>query len=256
MRAKSNNCKIVTIAQVFIFMWRFIYRSRSGCLNSLLLKPGFHIVVSVVSVVRKKFIGQIQLYGNLPYKCSLQKKPQIQLVVRDRMNSICPMDFFRTIDTTDTTIWKPGLKLPTFDLAEYTFGSQRFQTELRCVVEQKTSKWGCSRHRDRTRASQYQFQKSLPRQFTFMVRMSVLSAISNMMKYSKGLESTILQMRYCQVFGSSGINRSDGFATIAKWRQSLWWGKKIRRITRVLSMEAIRSLSSNDSNGNKNFTWK
>ena len=40
------------------------------------LKPGFHIfvsVVSVVSVVRKKFIGQIQLYGNLPYKCSIQK---------------------------------------------------------------------------------------------------------------------------------------------------------------------------------------
>ena len=27
--------------------------------NHDLLKPGFHIVVSVVSVVRKKFIGQI-----------------------------------------------------------------------------------------------------------------------------------------------------------------------------------------------------
>ena len=29
------------------------------------------------------------------------------------MNSICPMNFFRTTDatdTTDTTIWKPGLK--------------------------------------------------------------------------------------------------------------------------------------------------
>ena len=35
MRPKSNNCKIVTIAQLFIFMWRFIYRSRRGCLNSL-----------------------------------------------------------------------------------------------------------------------------------------------------------------------------------------------------------------------------
>ena len=69
------------------------------------LKPGFHIVVFVV---RKKFIGRIQLYGNLPYKCSIQKKRQIQLVVRDRMNSICPMNFFRT---TDTTIWKPGLRL-------------------------------------------------------------------------------------------------------------------------------------------------
>ena len=75
------------------------------------VKPGFHIVVSVVSVVRKKFIGQIQLYGNLPYKCSMQKKRQIQVVVLDRMNSICPMNFFRTIgttDTTDTTIWNPG----------------------------------------------------------------------------------------------------------------------------------------------------
>ena len=79
------------------------------------LKPGFHIVVSVVSVVsvvRKKFIGQLQLYGNLPYKCSIQKKRQIQHFVRDRMNSICPMNFFHTTDmtnTTDTTIWKPGL---------------------------------------------------------------------------------------------------------------------------------------------------
>ena len=41
------------------------------------VKPGFHIVVSVVSVVsvvRKKFIGQIKLNGNLPYKCSIQTK--------------------------------------------------------------------------------------------------------------------------------------------------------------------------------------
>ena len=52
----------------------------------------------------KKIIGQLQLYGNLPYKCSIQKKRQIQLVVRDRMNSNCPMNFFRTMDTTDTAI--------------------------------------------------------------------------------------------------------------------------------------------------------
>ena len=54
---------------------------------------------------------ETRLYGNLPYKCSMQKKRQIQLFVRDRMNSICPMNFFRTTDTTDTTdttIWKPG----------------------------------------------------------------------------------------------------------------------------------------------------
>ena len=28
----------------------------------------------------------------------------------DRMNSIFPMNFFRTTDTTDTTIWKPGFR--------------------------------------------------------------------------------------------------------------------------------------------------
>ena len=80
-------------------------------------KPGFHIVVSVVSVVsvvRKKFIEQIEiilsrttssicrffciehLYRRFPYSC------------------ICPMNFFRTTDTTDTTdttTWKPGLNI-------------------------------------------------------------------------------------------------------------------------------------------------
>ena len=67
-----------------------------------------------MSVIRKKFIGQLQLYGNLPYKCSIQKKRQIQLFVRDRMNSIYPMNLFRMTDTTDTTdtmIWKPGFTL-------------------------------------------------------------------------------------------------------------------------------------------------
>ena len=87
----------------------------------IFLKPGFHIVVSVVSVVsvvRKKFIGQIEfilsrttscicrffciehLYGRFPYSC------------------ICPMNFFRTTDTTDTTdttTWKPGLNVLTWD---------------------------------------------------------------------------------------------------------------------------------------------
>ena len=59
---------------------------------------------------------ETRLYGNLPYKCSIQKKRQIHLVVGDRMNSICPMNFFRTTDTTDTTdttIWEPGLSRTT-----------------------------------------------------------------------------------------------------------------------------------------------
>ena len=41
----------------------------------------------------------------------MQKKRQIHLDVRDGMNSICPMNSFRTTDTTDTTdttIWRPG----------------------------------------------------------------------------------------------------------------------------------------------------
>ena len=84
------------------------YFQDQNALSKCFLKPGFHIVVSVVSVVRKKFIGQLQIYGNLPHKCSIQKKRQIQRFVRDRMNSICPINFFRTTDTTDTTIWKPG----------------------------------------------------------------------------------------------------------------------------------------------------
>ena len=38
-----------------------INRSATLKYPSLSIKPGFHIVVSVVSVVRKKFIGQIEL---------------------------------------------------------------------------------------------------------------------------------------------------------------------------------------------------
>ena len=39
------------------------------------------------------------------------------------MNSICPMNFFRTTDTTDTTIWKPGLKDRLMDATTYSFRS-------------------------------------------------------------------------------------------------------------------------------------
>ena len=49
-------------------------------------------------------------------RTNAQKKRRIQLVVQDRMNSACPMNFFRTTDTTDTTdttIWKPGLIVKT-----------------------------------------------------------------------------------------------------------------------------------------------
>ena len=71
------------------------------------VKPGFHIVVSVVSVVsvvRKKFIGQIHLYGNLPYKCSMQKKRQIQLVAPDRMNSTDRHDRYDRYNDMETRL--------------------------------------------------------------------------------------------------------------------------------------------------------
>ena len=90
-----------------------------------------------MSVVQKKFIGQIQLYGNLPYKCSIQRKRQIQLVVRDRMNSICPMNFFRTTDTTDTTdttIWKPGFKPNDCTMKSNKFNSFNLGSPYYCEI--------------------------------------------------------------------------------------------------------------------------
>ena len=84
--ARAKRTKILFFIVKYANLWGFLLLS-----SSWLLKPGFLIVVSAV---RKKLIGQIQLYGNLPYKCSIQKKRRIQLVVRDRMNSICPMNFF------------------------------------------------------------------------------------------------------------------------------------------------------------------
>ena len=123
---RPSACSQFRTKPLMLILCRDVQRSRLLCKMYLstpqylnffsIIKPGFHIfvsVVSVMSVVRKKFIGQKQLYGNLLYKCSIQQKREIQLVVRDRMNSICPMNFFRRTDTTDTTdtmsIWKPGL---------------------------------------------------------------------------------------------------------------------------------------------------
>ena len=109
--AKVTSCNVAFFIQ---YREGLVEMNRLGPVvrSPIKLKPGFHIVVSVVPVVRKKIIGQLQLYGNLPLKCSIQlKKRQIQLVVRDRIHPICPMNFFRTTHTTDTTIWKPGLIL-------------------------------------------------------------------------------------------------------------------------------------------------
>ena len=40
-----------------------------SCSTKILLKPGFHFVVSVVSVVRKKFIGQIEFVLSRTKSC-------------------------------------------------------------------------------------------------------------------------------------------------------------------------------------------
>ena len=70
LHAKSGTLYLLTLER------RLLYpvSNAKGQLLITTLKPGFHIVVSVVSVVRNKFIGQIKLYGNVPYKCSIQKK--------------------------------------------------------------------------------------------------------------------------------------------------------------------------------------
>ena len=110
--------------------------SRCHCCRRFLRLVSISSYPSVVSVVRKKFIGQIQLYGNLPYKCSIQKKRQIQLVVRDRMNSICPMNFFSTdtTDTTVTTIWKTSfsdiIKTGQYVHVKFTFFWDVLSTDL------------------------------------------------------------------------------------------------------------------------------
>ena len=62
-----------------------------GGFTLLFLKPGFHIVVSVVSVVSvlsKKFLRQIQPYGNLTHNRPIRQIGQIQHVLRDRIDSI------------------------------------------------------------------------------------------------------------------------------------------------------------------------
>ena len=64
---------------------------------------------------------------NAQYK----KTRQIQLVVRDRMNSICPMDFFRTTYTTDTTIWEPG-----FNISNYSIDRVKEVTFLGVILDE------------------------------------------------------------------------------------------------------------------------
>ena len=78
-----------------------------------ILKPGFHIVVSVVSVVsvvRKKFIGQIEFILSRTRSCICRFFCIEDLYGRFPESYICPKNFFHTTDTTDTTIWKPGLR--------------------------------------------------------------------------------------------------------------------------------------------------
>ena len=62
MHIKSNNCKIVTIAQMFLSKWRFICRSRRGCWSSPipicdLSRENLHWWLSMKRVIHKAHRG-------------------------------------------------------------------------------------------------------------------------------------------------------------------------------------------------------
>ena len=58
--------------------------------------------------------------------------------------------------------------------------------------------------------------------FTFIISKIVLSTMRVMMKYSKGVDSTILQSRYFNPTRSSGMYLSKGVALMAKSMQDFW----------------------------------
>ena len=66
-----------------------------------------------MSVVRKKFIGPIQFILSQTTSCICRFCCIEHLYGRFPLSCIYPLNFFRTIDTTDTkdtTIWKPGFR--------------------------------------------------------------------------------------------------------------------------------------------------
>ena len=140
------------------------------CCYRTLVKPGFHIVVSVVSVLSKKLLRQIQPYGNLTHNRPIR---QIQRVLRDRNDSISYNRYNRkwawhdsillmettasdwhdrynknvsqntlcsaavtateTTDTTNTTIWKPKIlncRMSCVALQGASFTRQKRQIQL------------------------------------------------------------------------------------------------------------------------------
>ena len=54
------------------------------------------------------------------------------------MNSICPMNFFRTTDATDTTIWKPGLNGLSYSVTETldSFSLKFFESLQKALFKQ------------------------------------------------------------------------------------------------------------------------
>jgi len=80
-----------------------LYKCMTNAWEQLIEKPGFHIVVSVMSVVQKKFIRQIQLYGNLPYNRSMRQKRQIQRILSPATDTTRSGR-----DTTAFCSWKPS----------------------------------------------------------------------------------------------------------------------------------------------------
>ena len=63
--ARAKRAKVLFFIVKYANLWGFCCRRRRGCL----VKPGFHIVVSVVSVVQKKFIGQIEFILSRTTRC-------------------------------------------------------------------------------------------------------------------------------------------------------------------------------------------
>lgn len=58
---------------------------------------------------------------------------------------------------------------------------------------------------------------------TFIISRSVLNTMSNMMKYSNGVDTTIRHTLYLKLFRSFGMYRSSGRAPIVKSMQDFCW---------------------------------
>ena len=115
----------------------------SCCICCRRYKPDFHIVVSVasvVSVVRKNFIGQIEFILSRTTSCICRFCRIERLYGRFPQSCICRTNFFRTTDTTDTTIWKPGFR----ELKASTTGTATTTPQINNLIGRvRKVTWAC-----------------------------------------------------------------------------------------------------------------